>query len=221
MNKNAKVGIILSVLVIILCYVAFNWFNKENDDLDAPKYTITSDSLSFKNEFEADNDDKNKVNVSIKSYNTVSISTFEEIFEKLESDETYILFFGSVKDENSRIMAGPLTNFALTQDETIYYLDIYDDIDEKKLSKNKVKTVKKGSDNYYTLVSKLSGYLPAYEGLNDESIKRVYMPTIVFVEKGKVEKVVNIPDEIKNRNFAKDISTEENQILRNALNNTL
>ncbi len=33
---------------------------------------------------------------------------------------------------------------------------------------------------------KLSKYLPTYEGLNDDTIKRVYLPTVVFVKKGKI-----------------------------------
>ena len=36
------------------------------------------------------------------------------------------------------------------------------------------------------MVDKLEDYLGPYEGLNDESIKRIYFPTVIFVMGGKV-----------------------------------
>lgn len=218
MNKNVITGIILGIIVLILCYIAFNW-EKETVIDETPSYTITNDSLKFKKEFEANNDKKNKVNISIKNYSTVTYSSYEEIFKKLESDESYILFFASSTDENSRIMASILVDKALTLKEDIYYLDITNDIDKKELTKDgKIKTIKKGSDNYYELVKKLNGYLPSYEGLKDDTIKRVYIPTVVFVSKGKIIKMVNIPSEIDNRKYSKTLSDEELKILSDALN---
>lgn len=218
MNKNVITGIILGIIVLILCYIAFNW-EKETVIDETPSYTITNDSLKFKKEFEANNDKKNKVNISIKNYSTVTYSSYEEIFKKLESDESYILFFASSTDENSRIMASILVDKALTLKENIYYLDITNDVDKKELTKDgKIKTIKKGSDNYYELVKKLNGYLPSYEGLKDDTIKRVYIPTVVFVSKGKIIKMVNIPSEIDNRKYSKTLSDEELKILSDALN---
>lgn len=218
MKKNVITGIILGIIVLILCYIAFNW-EKETVIDETPSYTITNDSLKFKKEFEANNDKKNKVNISIKNYSTVTYSSYEEIFKKLESDESYILFFASSTDENSRIMASILVDKALTLKEDIYYLDITNDIDKKELTKDgKIKTIKKGSDNYYELVKKLNGYLPSYEGLKDDTIKRVYIPTVVFVSKGKIIKMVNIPSEIDNRKYSKTLSDEELKILSDALN---
>jgi hypothetical protein len=217
MNKNVITGVILGIIVLILCYTAFNW-KKELVIDETPSYTITNDSLKFKKEFEANNDKKNKVNISIKNYSTVTYSSYEEIFKKLESDESYILFFASSTDENSRIMASVLVDKALTLKEDIYYLDISKDIDTKELTKDgKIKTIKKGSDNYYELVKKLNGYLPAYKGLNDDTIKRIYIPTVVFIQEGIIKKVVNIPDEISERKYNQTLSGEEINILNNAL----
>ena len=218
MKKNVITGIILGIIVLILCYISFNWKSEKVKD-ETPSFTITNDSLKFKREFEANNDKKNKVNISIKNYSTVTYLSYEEIFKKLESDESYILFFASSTDENSRIMASILVDKALTLKEDIYYLDITNDIDKKELTKDgKIKTIKKGSDNYYELVKKLNGYLPSYEGLKDDTIKRVYIPTVVFVSKGKIIKMVNIPSEIDNRKYSKTLSDEELKILSDALN---
>lgn len=217
MNKNVITGVILGIIVLILCYIAFNW-EKETVMDETPSYTITNDSLKFKKEFEANNDKKNKVNISIKNYSTVTYSSYEEIFKKLESDKSYILFFASSTDENSRIMASVLVDKALTLKEDIYYLDISNDMDTKELTKDgKIKTIKKGSDNYYELVKKLNGYLPAYKELNDDTVKRIYLPAVVFIQKGKIKKVVNIPDEISERKYNQTLSGEEINILNNAL----
>lgn len=217
MNKNVITGVILGIIVLILCYIAFNW-EKETVIDETPSYTITNDSLKFKKEFEANNDKKNKVNISIKNYSTVTYSSYEEIFKKLESDESYILFFASSTDENSRIMASVLVDKALTLKEDIYYLDISNDMDTKELTKDgKIKTIKKGSDNYYELVKKLNGYLPAYKELNDDNVKRIYLPAVVFIQKGKIKKVVNIPVEISERKYNQTLSGEEINILNNAL----
>ena len=217
MNKNVITGIILGIIVLILCYIAFNW-EKETVIDETPSYTITNDSLKFKKEFEANNNKKNKVNISIKNYSTVTYSSHEEIFKKLESDESYILFFASSTDENSRIMASVLVDKALTLKEDIYYLDISNDMDTKELTKDgKIKTIKKGSDNYYELVKKLNGYLPAYKELNDDNVKRIYLPAVVFIQKGKIKKVVNIPVEISERKYNQTLSGEEINILNNAL----
>lgn len=217
MNKNVITGIILGIIVLILCYIAFNW-EKETVIDETPSYTITNDSLKFKKEFEANNNKKNKVNISIKNYSTVTYSSYEEIFKKLESDESYILFFASSTDENSRIMASVLVDKALILKEDIYYLDISNDMDTKELTKDgKIKTIKKGSDNYYELVKKLKGYLPAYKELNDDNVKRIYLPAVVFIQKGKIKKVVNIPVEISERKYNQTLSGEEINILNNAL----
>lgn len=217
MNKNVITGVILGIIVLILCYIAFNW-EKETVIDETPSYTITNDSLKFKKEFEANNDKKNKVNISIKNYSTVTYSSYEEIFKKLESNESYILFFASSTDENSRIMASVLVDKALTLKENIYYLDISNDMDTKELTKDgKIKTIKKGSDNYYELVKKLNGYLPAYKELNDDTVKRIYLPAVVFIQKGKIKKVVNIPVEISERKYNQTLSGEEINILNNAL----
>lgn len=215
MNKNVITGIILGIIVLILCYIAFNW-EKETVIDETPSYTITNDSLKFKKEFEANNDKKNKVNISIKNYSTVTYSSYEEIFKKLESDESYILFFASSTDENSRIMASVLVDKALTLKEDIYYLDISKDIDKKELSKDgKIKTIKKGSDSYYELIQKLIEYLPVYKGLNDETIKRIYLPTVIIVNEGKIIKVINLPKEIHNRKYNKNLTEEEIKTLNN------
>ena len=57
----------------------------------------------------------------------------------------------------------------------------------KELDKNgKVVTKKEGTKEYYELLEILGDHFWAYDGLEDESIKRLYFPTVVFVLEGEV-----------------------------------
>ena len=133
MKNNVKTGILLGAIVLILCIVAFKWNFKEEKTDNKPSYVITNDSLKFQNEYEKYNDTKNKVNVSIKSYNTVKYSSYDEIYEILNSDDgNYTILLASAESEESRKFAPILVDAALEFDKEIYYLDIYNDMDNKK-----------------------------------------------------------------------------------------
>ena len=73
MNKKAKVitGVVVAIILIIMGYFMFP--KKDNE----PSYTITNDSLKFKEEYEnlngKDNGNgKNYLSIDIKSYNPIS-----------------------------------------------------------------------------------------------------------------------------------------------------
>lgn len=70
--------------------------------------------------------------------------------------------------------------------DKIYYLNNHEDRDTKTLEDGKVVTTKEGSENYQKLLEILDDYADVYDGLNDESIKRIYFPTVVFVKDGKI-----------------------------------
>ena len=50
----------------------------------------------------------------------------------------------------------------------------------------KVKTTKEGSEVYKTILEKLNNSLRVYDGLNDENIKRLYVPAVFFLVNGEV-----------------------------------
>ena len=59
--------------------------------------------------------------------------------------------------------------------------------DKKSLDEEgNIITEKEGTKEYYELVSLLQDVLPVYDGLNDENIKRLYFPTVIFVRDGKI-----------------------------------
>ena len=94
MNKKAKVitGVIVAIILIIMGYFMFP--KKDNE----PSYTITNDSLKFKEEYEnlngKDNGNgKNYLSIDIKSYNPISYSNYEEIFDILDKG-TGVIYLG-------------------------------------------------------------------------------------------------------------------------------
>ena len=188
MNKKLKLIIIIIVALIIACVITFIIINNSKKKT----YTITNDSLQFKTDYESLNgqtnsDGKTYPKVNIKSYNPIKYSSYEEIMNILNGG-TGIIYFGFPECPWCRNLVPVLIDSAIDNNvDMIYYLNIRDDRDTKELTKSgKVKTTKKGTDNYTNLVKKLYDYLPEYSGLNDSTIKRIYLPTVVFVKNGKV-----------------------------------
>lgn len=188
MNKKAKVitGVIVAIILVIMGYFMFS----KKDD--GPSYTITNDSLKFKEEYEGLNgkdngNGKNHLSVDIKSYNPISYSNYEEIFDILDKG-TGVIYLGFPECPWCRNLVPVLVESALEEKVSpIYYLNISSDRNTLSLTKKgKIKTEKKGTEDYLKLVDILKDYLPVYDGLKDDSIKRIYLPTVIFVKDGKV-----------------------------------
>lgn len=188
MNKKAKVitGVIVVIILVIMGYFMFS----KKDD--GPSYTITNDSLKFKEEYESLNgkdngNGKNYLSIDIKSYNPISYSNYEEIFDILDKG-TGVIYLGFPECPWCRNLVPVLVDSALEEKVSpIYYLNISGDRNTLSLTKKgKIKTKKKGTEDYLKLVDILKDYLPVYDGLKDDSIKRIYLPTVIFVKDGKV-----------------------------------
>ena len=61
-----------------------------------------------------------------------------------------------------------------------------EEINILKLEDGKIVEEKKGSDGYNKLVQKLEETLPIYEGLENEQLKRIYVPYVLFIKDGKI-----------------------------------
>lgn len=189
MNNKIKaiIGIVIIVVIGVIGYLIY-----KNNSEDKTEYTITNDSLKFKEEYESLNDKDTGYNqtyqtLDIKSYNPMLYSNYNEIFEILEKG-TGIIYFGFPECPWCRNLVPVLVSSALeSKVDKIYYLNIKEDRNTLTLTKKgKIKTEKQGNENYLKLVDILKNYLPVYDGLKDETIKRIYLPTVVFVKDGKV-----------------------------------
>lgn len=189
MNNKIKaiIGVVIIVVIGVIGYLIY-----KNNSEDKTEYTITNDSLKFKEEYESLNGKDTGYNqtyptLDIKSYNPMLYSNYNEIFEILEKG-TGIIYFGFPECPWCRNLVPVLVSSALeSKVDKIYYLNIKEDRNTLTLTKKgKIKTEKQGNENYLKLVDILKDYLPVYDGLNDETIKRIYLPTVIFVKDGKI-----------------------------------
>lgn len=194
MKIKIQLGILL-LIFLLSSYLIYTFVGdssvKDNNNNIVEK--ITKDEEKFKKEYEALNDkydeqrQMNYVNVDIKEDNNIIYSNAEEIIKLLESG-TGIICFGFPECPWCRNAIPVLINTASEYSiKQIYYFNAYDIRDTKHLDESgNIVTDKEGTTEYYRILELLSDKVSVYNGLNDDSIKRLYFPTVVFVKDGKV-----------------------------------
>lgn len=185
MKKNIQIVIAVVVTIIGMIFV-YEILEKKADN------KRITDSQNFKKEYESlngkkDNYDNIYLDVNIPDNNNVVYASEEKIVDLIKKG-TAVIYFGHSECPWCRNAIPVLLEAAKeTSLEQIYYLNTKDIRDSKILDANgKVVTEKKGTNGYYKIVEALSDYLLPYDGLNDESIKRLYVPAVVFVRNGVV-----------------------------------
>ena len=159
----------------------------------------SKEALEFKKEYESLN---GKTNSSGKKHRTISIDknnpyikiTQKDIVKKIENKETFYLYIGDPKCPWCRSALPALLEASEDAGiNTIYYLNIKEERDTKKIDSNgKIIDVKKGSSGYNKLLEVLNDYLDDYTLKDDNGNevkvgeKRIYVPLVVFVKEGKV-----------------------------------
>lgn len=166
-----KLGIIIMMIGISISTISCN---KEKE--------IITDALKFKKEYESVNNN----NISIPQDNAIVYSNPTEILSILK--KTGIIYFGYPECPWCRSAVPTLLNTAnMVGIDQIYYYNAKEIRDNKHLDEGgKIITDKEGTQEYKKLIEALKEVLPVYDGLNDESIKRLYFPTVVFVKDGKI-----------------------------------
>lgn len=181
--KNNAIKILISVILIIIVIISAITVKKER---------ITDDEKQFKQEYEKFNGKENSssgktyIDVNIKMKNGVKYISAKEAVDILEN-KTGIIYFGFPQCPWCRNMIEVLLEAKEELNvDTIYYYNALEIRDEKVLEDGKVVTTKEGTKNYYKILELLGDKADVYEGLNDDSIKRLYFPTVVFVKNGEV-----------------------------------
>lgn len=175
--KKFLISIILCLLVITGCGV--------------------KDSVKFKHEYEALNGEK--VNgklariVEIGKENPMKYITEEEIIEKLESKESFIVYFGFAECPWCRsVLSYLLTAASDNNIDTIYYLDVSEIRDTLKFENDEIKTEKEGTKGYYKLLERFDSVLNQYTiDEKDMGEKRIYAPNIISVVHGTPIKMIS------------------------------
>ena len=168
-------------ILIVICFFLYFILVKTNND-----------AKHFKTEYEKLNGlkDKNKkkyIEVKIPKDNNVKYASFDKVMEFLDNG-TGILYLGFPECPWCRNMVPILIDTAMENEiENSYYFNALSIRDIKKLDDDgNIITTKKGTKDYYKLVDKLKDFLGPYEGLGDDSIKRIYFPTVIFLQGGKI-----------------------------------
>lgn len=183
-------GIIIVTVLILLFAGIYLYVDSIQNYSDS---TNTTDAFRFKNEYESlngkkDQDGNEYSKLTISKQNPMSYVSADEVLKLLDSG-TGMIYIGSPKSSDCREIIPILMSISaeLGVDE-IYYLDATSirDVKERNPETNEIETITEGTEEYYAIVSRLEEYLPAYEGLDDEAIKRLYFPTVVAVNNGHI-----------------------------------
>ncbi len=182
MDKKLILAPVLALLIIIIAVFGLN--KNSNSEV--------KDAVKFKEEYESLNGQKNDngkeyVNISVDEENPFVYASYDEVVDIIENG-TGVIYFGFPECPWCRNAVPVLIDAAQELGvDKIYYYNALSIRDTKSLDENgNIVTDKKGTDEYYKLVDLLSNVLTPYEGLNDESIKRLYFPTVVYVKDGEV-----------------------------------
>lgn len=179
-----KKNIILSGFLVCILLLAMFMSDKNIVDLD---------SIKFKEEYESLNDKINEktgskyLKVSIDEKNPIKYAEYSDVKDIIKNG-TGVIYFGFPECPWCRNAIPVLLESAQeTGLDTIYYFNALSIRDKKHLDENEEIVVDdEGTKEYKELIEMLYDYVDVYEGLNDESIKRLYFPSVVFVKDGKI-----------------------------------
>lgn len=164
---------------------------------------ISNDALIFKKEYEAYNDLDNKYrNVTIDVNNPMIDCSMEEIIQKINNKDSFILYVGYASSSWARSVVSYFINSAKKNNiDYVYYVntrpdgtyeseirDYYDYID------NKITLVHDGSNAYHEFIKIFSNIPPDYKynkitSLNKSKYKnqkRVDVPSFMVIKNGKL-----------------------------------
>lgn len=182
MEKKRIISLIV-ILIGIICVLTY-FIVKDNK--------VNADEKKFKKEYESFNGKTNLT--SLKKYKILDIpekngiiySSSDEVIELL-SEGTGIIYFGFPECPWCRSMIVPFLEVTTAENEVVHYFNALSIRDIKSLDDDgNIKTSQEGTEKYYKILDLLGDKASVYDGLNDESIKRLYFPTVVFVKNGEI-----------------------------------
>lgn len=182
-KRNRMILVIIAILIVIIIILSC---------ITVSKNKLTKDERYFKIEYEKfngekDSDNDEYIKVNIKDKNGVEYLDGKEAV-KFMKNGTGIIYFGFPQCFWCRSAAEVLLEAKDDMGlDKLYYYNAYKDRDEKYLdSEGNILTLHKGSDEYYEILNLLGDRADKYDGLNDDSIKRLYFPTVLFIKKGNI-----------------------------------
>ena len=199
-----------------------------------------NDSLKFKEEYEGFNGEKNDYfeyrNLSITEKNPIIYSSAEEIVQKIENNETFIVYFGDPECPWCRSVIEQAINSANENGiSKIYYVRIWNGFhneilrDVYELDKESPVLKVKGSVSYYKLLKYFDKLLQDYTLTNKDNKtiqvneKRIFAPSFIYVKDGNPLQLVDgisKKQESYNSTLTEEILSEEKEIFDKFYQNT-
>ena len=163
----------------------------------------STDAYRFKEEYESingeDNGNGKKYRVlNILDKNPIVYASSEEIVEKMNKKESFVVYFGFAECPWCRSMIEQLLESAKDHEiDTIYYVDISEIRDQYRMDEEGTpQKTNAGTEGYRNLIEKMENVLSDYTLKDDEGNeisvgeKRIYAPNVVAVVNGNAEKMV-------------------------------
>ncbi len=217
MKKRALAFVLCLFLLVALCIIYI--FSELYTESDVPEIKNT-DAVTFKTEYESINDksvdeEHNYRHLEIPEDNPFVYITAEELVQKIDNKETFVVYFGFNTCPWCRSILSNLITTAKNKDvKQIYYVDVKNIRDTFTLNENHeaVRTVE-GTKGYYDLLNRLDRVLEPYANLTytvkkkkktvvkEVSVgeKRIYAPNVVVVREGSpVGRETGIPKKLDN-----------------------
>ena len=199
-----------------------------------------SDFLKFKEEYEGFNGEKNDYfeyrNLSITEKNPIIYSSAEEIVQKIENNETFIVYFGDPECPWCRSVIEQAINSANENGiSKIYYVRIWNGFhneilrDVYELDKESPVLKVKGTVSYYKLLKYFDKLLKDYTLTNKDNKtiqvneKRIFAPSFIYVKDGNPLQLVDgisKKQESYNSTLTEEILSEEKEIFDKFYQNT-
>ncbi len=191
------------------------------------------DAMKFKKEYESFNGKSNEYfdyrELSIDEENPFIFSTDEEIVEKIENKESFIVYFGDPQCPWCRSVIEQAIKTAKENGiNKIYYVRFWDGFHEELIrdvyeldEDNNPVLKQKGSKAYTKLLKYLDNVLNEYTLKDKEGNKistdekRIFLPNFVAVVKGKAKKLIDGISEKQeeyNGKLTKEIIKDESKI---------
>lgn len=191
-----------TLLGMVLMFAASNKGSAQANKPDATEITQTSrhgdpscacDADRFKNEYESLNgkdtgyDGKKYTAISIPKDNPIEYVDYTRVKQTLMSG-TGVIYFGFPECPWCRSLVPVLIDAADEYGiDNIMYFNNKSERNAMHLDDDgNVVIDSEGTEDYKELLDLLGDYASVYKGLDDESIKRLYFPTVVFVKDGEI-----------------------------------
>lgn len=195
-----KLYILLVIVLLIGAFFIYYKVNVIDKNTDAYKFKVEYESLNNKESY--GNNKYRELNID--KDNMIKYSSAKEVLDKINNNESFIVYFGFAKCPWCRSMIENLLSLAKQNNEVIYYVDVLEIRDTLEVKDGKVVVSKKGDTNYMKLLEKLDDVLDDYSLEIDDikyetNEKRIYAPNVVAIINGKaVKKVEGVSEKLTN-----------------------